>query len=110
MAKQSELHASIPKDYGLVFKTIKNVFFIIIFSSGGVTTFTKQQFLAVNGYSNEYWGWGAEDDDLSNRVRTYYRLEKVPRPENKDNYHIYKIPHKRDANNQKNKNRFTVLQ
>lgn len=80
------------------------------FLSGGVTTFTKQQFLAVNGYSNEYWGWGAEDDDLSNRVRTHYHLAKVPRPANKEDYHIYQIQHKRDANNQKNKERVSILQ
>jgi len=24
----------------------------------------KEHFLLANGYSNLYWGWGAEDDDL----------------------------------------------
>ena len=31
---------------------------------GGVTLFDKHSFIKVNGYSNEYWGWGAEDDDI----------------------------------------------
>jgi hypothetical protein len=31
---------------------------------GGATLFRKEHFLCVNGFSNEYWGWGAEDDDL----------------------------------------------
>jgi hypothetical protein len=31
---------------------------------GGVVLFTKQQVEATNGYSNEYWDWGQEDDDL----------------------------------------------
>jgi hypothetical protein len=31
---------------------------------GGVVLFTKEQVERTNGYSNEYWDWGQEDDDL----------------------------------------------
>jgi len=31
---------------------------------GGVTMFSKEAFEKINGYSNLYWGWGFEDDDL----------------------------------------------
>ena len=31
---------------------------------GGVISFMPEQYILVNGYSNLYWGWGAEDDDL----------------------------------------------
>ena len=31
---------------------------------GGVTMFNKNDFELINGFSNEYWGWGFEDDDL----------------------------------------------
>ena len=33
--------------------------------------FTKEQFEKVNGYSNGYWNWGMEDDDLFWRVKKY---------------------------------------
>lgn len=31
---------------------------------GGAVLFTKDQVERTNGYSNEYWDWGMEDDDL----------------------------------------------
>jgi hypothetical protein len=31
---------------------------------GGVVLFNKEQAYKTNGYSNEYWDWGQEDDDL----------------------------------------------
>ena len=37
---------------------------------GGVVLFTKEQVERTNGYSNEYWDWGQEDDDLF--WRCYY--------------------------------------
>lgn len=38
---------------------------------GGVTLFPVDLFERINGYSNEYWGWGFEDDDLFYRCRQY---------------------------------------
>jgi hypothetical protein len=37
---------------------------------GGVVLFTKEQAELTNGYSNDYWDWGQEDDDLF--WRCYY--------------------------------------
>jgi predicted glycosyltransferase involved in capsule biosynthesis len=42
---------------------------------GGVTLFPKESLLKINGYSNNYWGWGAEDDDLWNRCM---QMRQIP--------------------------------
>ncbi|XP_005098659.1 beta-1,4-N-acetylgalactosaminyltransferase bre-4 [Aplysia californica] len=38
---------------------------------GGVSALTKEMMLKVNGFSNIYFGWGGEDDDMSYRVRSH---------------------------------------
>ena len=38
---------------------------------GGVTMFPVELFKKINGYSNEYWGWGFEDDDLLYRCQSH---------------------------------------
>ena len=65
---------------------------------GECVLFTREQFEQVNGYNNEYWGWGAEDDDLfwrckSNKlVNVKYTGEIIGRKKvlcfNKPNSHI----------------------
>lgn len=34
---------------------------------GGIVLFPNDKFKIVNGFSNKYWGWGAEDDDIRTR-------------------------------------------
>ena len=46
-------------------KTFKRQLFDSYF--GGVTLFPITAFQLINGYSNDYWGWGFEDDDLFKR-------------------------------------------
>jgi hypothetical protein len=48
---------------------------------GGVTIFPKEDFEKINGYSNEYYGWGMEDIDL------LYRCSKSDIPMEKQ--HVY---------------------
>ena len=35
---------------------------------GGVSAISVQHFTLVNGFSNQYWGWGGEDDDMAKRL------------------------------------------
>lgn len=35
---------------------------------GGAITLRREHFIAANGFSNEYWGWGKEDDDFLFRL------------------------------------------
>lgn len=39
---------------------------------GGVTMFPIRVFQQINGYSNKYWGWGFEDDDLLLRCKKHH--------------------------------------
>ena len=60
----------------LISKVDKEVPFIDYF--GGVTLFNVHDYKLVNGYSNEYWGWGFEDDDLLYRcIQRNIPLDKV---------------------------------
>ena len=69
--------------------------------------FTGEQFEKTNGYSNEYWGWGGEDDDLF--MRTYGNPSKrVFRP-NKSVYRFRMIHHTKEKSNQPNPKRFLIL-
>ena len=36
---------------------------------GGVSAISTEHFNLINGFSNQFWGWGGEDDDMSRRVR-----------------------------------------
>jgi len=73
---------------------------------GGVTMFSKESYIRVNGYSNDYWGWGVEDNDLGERCR----IKDIPFCLRKGRY--LSLPHKPNgdtmggvANNNTNMNR-----
>lgn len=34
---------------------------------GGVSALTPLHYLKMNGFPNNYWGWGGEDDDIGVR-------------------------------------------
>lgn len=39
---------------------------------GGVAAMKTKHFKLVNGFSNKFFGWGGEDDDLSNRIQHHH--------------------------------------
>lgn len=43
---------------------------------GGIVVFNGETFKKINGYPNNFWGWGGEDDELYNRVKPYYTIKK----------------------------------
>ncbi|KAL4132853.1 hypothetical protein QTP88_009935 [Uroleucon formosanum] len=38
---------------------------------GGVISMSRTHFQLVNGFSNMFWGWGGEDDDMASRVKAH---------------------------------------
>ena len=54
-----------------------NTFFLFVFRLpyadlfGGVSALTKEHYRLVNGFSNAFWGWGGEDDDMANRIKAH---------------------------------------
>lgn len=47
---------------------------------GGVSALTPDQYLKMNGFPNEYWGWGGEDDDIATRSASERHLPAPPGP------------------------------
>jgi hypothetical protein len=44
---------------------------------GGIVSFNGEMFKKINGYPNNFWGWGGEDDELYKRTTKFYKIEKV---------------------------------
>lgn len=46
---------------------------------GGVIAVTKEQFESIGGFSNTFYGWGGEDDDIFERFRVAgYGIDRTP--------------------------------
>ncbi|KAF7698372.1 beta-1,4-galactosyltransferase 1 isoform X2 [Silurus meridionalis] len=70
---------------------------------GGVSSLSKEQYLKINGFPNNYWGWGGEDDDIYNRVTA--KGMSISRP-NSAVGKCRMIRHERDQKNDPNPQRF----
>lgn len=49
---------------------------------GGILILTMEDFKQLNGMSNNYWGWGLEDDEFYLRLRDAELLANLERPQN----------------------------
>jgi hypothetical protein len=50
---------------------------------GGIVKISKEHYKKMNGFTNDYWGWGCEDKNLQNRAEFF----KIPIKKNyEDNY------------------------
>lgn len=65
---------------------------------GGVSAMSREQFRLVNGFSNVYWGWGGEDDDMANRIKAH-NLHISRYPSNIARYKM--LTHKKEKANPK---------
>lgn len=46
---------------------------------GGVSALTRSQFETINGFSNRFFGWGGEDDDIYNRIHAKgFKISRYP--------------------------------
>ncbi|XP_043936413.1 beta-1,4-galactosyltransferase 3-like [Protopterus annectens] len=74
---------------------------------GGVSALTPEQYMKMNGFPNNYWGWGGEDDDISKRVQ--YSGMKIHRPP-ADIGRYTMILHEHDKGNEANEKRFELFE
>jgi hypothetical protein len=81
---------------------------------GGVIVINKDIFEKVNGYSNEYWDWGAEDSDLKFRIEQ----ENIPIYRDSNGGRFNSLSHSPNGDNKpgglsdlsrKNRNRYRYL-
>ncbi|KAF7664322.1 hypothetical protein LDENG_00179650 [Lucifuga dentata] len=70
---------------------------------GGVSSMSKEQYLKINGFPNNYWGWGGEDDDIFNRLSS--KGMSISRPSGEVGK-CRMIRHERDKKNDPNPQRF----
>ena len=52
---------------------------------GGAIAISKQHFIQVNGFSNNFFGWGGEDDEFYQRLAKHH-LHPLRLPPHQSNY------------------------
>ncbi|ESO83434.1 hypothetical protein LOTGIDRAFT_133456, partial [Lottia gigantea] len=73
---------------------------------GGVSALTKEQMIKTNGFSNKFFGWGGEDDDMYSRIRNKgYKISRY----SVDVARYRMIKHQRETSNPVNKDRYKLM-
>lgn len=76
---------------------------------GGVVQVSPKVYQDANGHSNEYWGWGGEDDDFYERVVKRSEFSTIFRPDS--SLARYKmVPHIREKSNSVSGERYDLLE
>ena len=44
---------------------------------GGIVAFSMEHFRSINGFPNNFWGWGGEDDEMMKRI-TRVKYTNIP--------------------------------
>ncbi|XP_018495191.1 beta-1,4-galactosyltransferase 2-like [Galendromus occidentalis] len=65
---------------------------------GGVFSVSVRDFVQLNGYSNLYWGWGGEDDDMAHRIK-HKKLKIVRPPASVGRYTMIRHAHRPESPN-----------
>lgn len=73
---------------------------------GGVEAFTPEQFWKVNGFSNLYFGWGGEDDDIVYRI--FGTDQHFSRPRHQIGGYVA-MEHSKDSANPPNPHRINLV-
>ncbi|XP_060696402.1 beta-1,4-galactosyltransferase 1-like [Hemiscyllium ocellatum] len=73
---------------------------------GGISALSREQHEKINGFPNDYWGWGGEDDDIYNRI--IFKGMRISRPDGGIGK-CRMIKHNRDRNNAPNPQRFNRI-
>jgi hypothetical protein len=68
-SKLQEFYYKIPSDKPIHIARVWNRYSANQGYFGGITSFSDSLFNRINGFPNNFWGWGGEDDELYNRTK-----------------------------------------
>ena len=83
---------NIVKDLYTLNESILGIYTSICDTLGGIIKISSEDFKKINGFHNDYWGWGCEDKNLQNRAEFFnikIRKTNVSHTEDDKNFIIF---------------------